>query len=215
MPQSVVGAASACGGSLPAGAWRSRRRRARRQLLSLGRRHAGDIYTGEFNFPTEGESLPRMAQSPVRLGVSRISSIPSPDPDPARHELARQLMDLHAKLELSGPDVRIDGSTLRFWETQYESDDWGPSINAAVAGQSGRPGRWGLYRAEGRFGDLLAAAAWQQCRGQIRADGAMPVCYTPIEFQHYRMLMSMSVSVVPKVGSAALAPAAKPTLFAR
>jgi hypothetical protein len=90
-------------------------------------------------------------------------------------------MDFHRKLEMNGLDSRVHGSSLRFWETQYETDDWGPSINAGHA--------WTLWSAHahreiamaiGSFPNLWKAWEMTNCVfAKWQADGSFPPCWTP------------------------------------
>ena len=102
-------------------------------------------------------------------------------PKPAYLETALEIQALHESLRLRGSDARMFGSSLRFWETQYEGDDWGPSINAGHAWTM-----WSveadflLARATGVFRYLANAFAGTLCvASRVRESGAMPSCYTP------------------------------------
>jgi hypothetical protein len=74
------------------------------------------------------------------------------EPDPAWLQLSEELMRFHGKLEMSGPSVQTNGSSIRFWETQYESDSYGPSINASHGWTLWSAyARWELHRATGDY----------------------------------------------------------------
>jgi hypothetical protein len=102
-----------------------------------------------------------------------------PKPEYLRNGLA--MLDLHRKLELQGADVRMNNSSLRFWETQYETDSWGPSINAGHG--------WTIWTAMAKVCGYLATddirwlreayASFVCCLSKTDSSGGMPCCYTP------------------------------------
>ena len=134
------------------------------ELLAFCHKQASHLFNRGFSFPTEGEPCTEDGSIACQAwGLARAYNELA-NPDAAWVELAEELMAYHAKHELSGSDIRLDGSTIRFWETQYESDDWGPSINAGTVGPCGAPSHAELYRAAtsniyGKPGD---PAAWHQ-----------------------------------------------------
>ena len=103
------------------------------------------------------------------------------EPKPEYLAMAEKLLRLHEILVLEGTDCRMDGSSIRFWETQYETRDWGPSINAGHA--------WSIWTAaakammalvKGDFYNLLRAyEGFLTNICKVEGNGAMTSGYTP------------------------------------
>ncbi len=133
-----------------------------------------------FDFPTEGEPCTEdgsMACSALTLllAYTRLEK------KPEYLNTAREILRAHDVLTLSGADCRMNGSSTRFWETQYESQDWGPSINAGHA--------WTLWMAQAKAllagidgdYDLLREAynGFVTNLSKVEPSGGMPSCFTP------------------------------------
>lgn len=94
---------------------------------------------------------------------------------------AKKMLDLHKMLELTTYDAKMYMSSIRFWETQYESNDYGPSYNAGHA--------WTLWSAEakvyyalitGHINYLLEAYnGFITNIAKVEKNGGMTVSYTP------------------------------------
>jgi len=151
------------------------------RLAVVCRKQAEHLYARGFEFPTEGEPCTEDGSIACQAwGLARAYN-ELPDPDPAWLTLAGELMDYHAKLELSGQDIRIDGSSLRFWETMYETDEWGPSINAGHGWTLWSAfARLELFRATDSFEDLWQAWRHTMCVvSRQTEEGLFPPCFTP------------------------------------
>jgi len=151
------------------------------RLAVVCRKQAEHLHSRGFDFPTEGEPCTEDGSIACQAwGLARAYN-ELPDPDPAWLELARELMAYHAKLELSGQDIRLDGSSLRFWETMYETDEWGPSINAGHGWTLWSAfARLELFRASGEFEDLWLLWRHTMCVASRQGEeGLFPACYTP------------------------------------
>jgi hypothetical protein len=95
--------------------------------------------------------------------------------------LGSEILAAHDKLVLKGPDARMYHSSLRFWETQYESRSWGPSINAGHG--------WTMWTAMAKSYMYLitrqiswlleAYASAISNLTRIDTNGAFFPCYTP------------------------------------
>jgi hypothetical protein len=102
-------------------------------------------------------------------------------PKPSYLKSGLAVLDLRKKLELHGTDCRMNNSSLRFWETQYETDSWGPSINAGHG--------WTIWTAMAKVCAYLATddirhlreayASFISCLSKIDKNGGMFCCYTP------------------------------------
>ncbi|MDD6032106.1 MAG: hypothetical protein PUC47_01260 [Oscillospiraceae bacterium] len=133
-----------------------------------------------FGFPTEGEPCTEDG-SMACIAVSLFRAYLHLQPKAAYLEVAEKILDAHSMLEMTAPDCRMNGSSIRFWETQYESRDWGPSINAGHG--------WTIWMAEAKLlqavitedFDLLAEAYNGFLCNIRRVDdcGGMPSSFTP------------------------------------
>lgn len=95
--------------------------------------------------------------------------------------LGSEILAAHDKLMLKGCDARLADSSLRFWETQYESRAWGPSINAGHG--------WTMWTAmaKGYMYLITRKIAWLREAyasainnlTRIDSNGAFYPCYTP------------------------------------
>ena len=133
-----------------------------------------------FSFPTEGEACTEDGSLSCSV-ITLLNAYQHISPKPEYLDMAKKLLDYHEVLVLRGEDCRQRNSSLRFWETQYESRDWGPSINAGHA--------WTIWYAEAK---ALMAQITGSCKYlqdayegfitnicKVQTNGAMPSCYTP------------------------------------
>ncbi|CAH0121229.1 hypothetical protein PAE9249_03755 [Paenibacillus sp. CECT 9249] len=100
-------------------------------------------------FPTEGDPCTEEAS----MACTALSLLYAYHELEANETFLRQgadLLEFHDALEMKGFDCRMTGSTLRYWETQYETRDWGPSINAGHG--------WAIWTAEAKLLLFLATA---------------------------------------------------------
>lgn len=150
-------------------------------VLTVCQRQAAHLYQRGFDFPTEGEPCTEDGSIACQAWGLAYAYNHLPDTDPAWIELATQLMAYHAKLECSGTDARVNGSSLRFWETMYETDAWGPSINAGHGWTLWSAcARYELFVATGRFEHLERAWRHTGCvAARLQSDGSFPACWTP------------------------------------
>lgn len=100
------------------------------RLFAVCRQQAEHLFARGFDFPTEGEACTEDGSIACQAWGLATAYLRLPDPNPEWISLAEALMAFHSKLELRSADARLHGSTLRFWETMYETSEWGPSINA-------------------------------------------------------------------------------------
>lgn len=152
-----------------------------RSAFAAARGIADFILSRGFAFPTEGEQCTEDGSIACAAWSLAFAANELPEPDARWLPFARELLEFHRKLEMTGTDVRTDGSTIRFWETMYESDDWGPSINAGHAWTLWTAfAEWEMHRATGEYHWLKAAWKRTLCvASKARPDGGFPVCFTP------------------------------------
>ena len=96
-------------------------------------------------------------------------------------EKAKEILDLHDNWVIKTPVCQMHGSSLRWWETQWEGDADGPAICAGHA--------WSIWRAEADWlyaaltGDgrhrLKAKNGFMTNLSKIRADGKSYAIYNP------------------------------------
>lgn len=96
-------------------------------------------------------------------------------------EMAGRVLDYHEAWGMDVPDVRVNGSSYRYWETQWEGDQEGRAINAGHA--------WTLWRAEALYYWALAKKdavrllqSWngfETNRCKFAPDGRTFACFTP------------------------------------
>lgn len=111
------------------------------QMLKAAEQIADHVCSRGFNFPTEGE--PCMEDGSMSCSViTLLLAYQEIAPKREYLEMGSQILKAHGVLELDGSDCRMRNSSLRFWETQYESRDWGPSINAGHG--------WSIWTAEAK-----------------------------------------------------------------
>ena len=151
-----------------------------RWLFERAEKLADYVCARALSFPTEGEACTEdgsMSCSAITLlwAYQHISQ------KEKYLQTANVILDYHEALVLNGTDCRQKNSSVRFWETQYESRDWGPSINAGHA--------WSIWTAEAKA--LLAQVTGNIERlkeayegfitniCKVQENGAMPSCFTP------------------------------------
>jgi hypothetical protein len=96
-------------------------------------------------------------------------------------QTAGMVLDYHEAWGLSAPDVRMHGSSYRYWETQWEGDGEGRALNAGHA--------WTLWRAEALYYWALAVGdarrllqSWngfETNRCKYHPNGTTYACFTP------------------------------------
>lgn len=96
-------------------------------------------------------------------------------------DFANQVLDMHKAWSIYSPDVRQYRSSFRWWETIWEGDAHGPTINAGHA--------WTIWRAEALFylgmlshnQDVLLDSwnSYMTNYCKIRKDGKLEACYEP------------------------------------
>ncbi len=132
------------------------------------------------DFPTEGEPCTEdgsMACAAASLYWAYIHL----EKKPEYLKVAQEIMEAHKVLELDGADYKMFRSTLRFWETQYETRDWGPSINAGHGWTGWTVEAKALYAfLTNNIEDLRDAYAGTiSGLGKVDEAGGMTSCYTP------------------------------------
>ncbi len=100
---------------------------------------------------------------------------------PAYLEAARRVLEYHEAWRTDAPDARMLDSSYRYWETQWENDGEGRSINAGHA--------WALWRAEALYYYALVTgnplSLLQSYNGyrtnlcKFMPDGISYSCFTP------------------------------------
>lgn len=149
-------------------------------FLKQAEKIANHVCERGLDFPTEGEACTEdgsMTCSAITLLWAYLRIKPKME----YLKTAEEILQYHRMLVMDGADCRMRNSSLRFWETQYETRDWGPSINAGHA--------WTIWSAE-----ALALLALIKCdihmlkdsyegfitnMCKVQGNGAMPCCYTP------------------------------------
>src|SRR5690625_4820862 len=95
--------------------------------------------------------------------------------------MAEKMLHLHRMLELTTYDAKMYMSSIRFWETLYESNEYGPSYNAGHS--------WTLWSAEAKIYYALLTAEFSYLKeayngfitnmAKVEPNGGMPASYTP------------------------------------
>jgi hypothetical protein len=153
---------------------------ARAVIMGAAERLADHICRRGLDFPTEGEACTEDGSMSCSV-VSLLYAYKYVSPNPAYLDMAKTILAHHRVLEMVSADCRMNGSSLRFWETQYETRDWGPSINAGHG--------WTIWTAEAKAlmadetgdMDLLCESynGFVSNLSKVDANGGMPCCYTP------------------------------------
>ncbi len=136
-----------------------------------------------FNFPSEGtQGRHEMEEGSISCtALSLLYVYLFLKQDRKYLEEAKRFLELHDAFVSDVPDVRMYRSTLRWWETNWEGDADGSSINAGHA--------WTIWKAEADFwyayatGDidrvLRSYNGYMTNMCKVRSDGKMYTCYTP------------------------------------
>lgn len=117
------------------------------KYAAVARRMADYVYRRGFDFPTEGAKSEKKAQmedgsiSCTALTVLYVARFL--DPKPEYIAFAREVLRFHNAFSVYSPDVRMYGSSFRWWETVWEGDADGPAICAGHA--------WTAWRSEALF----------------------------------------------------------------
>lgn len=132
------------------------------------------------DFPTEGEACTEDGSMTCSV-VTLLWAYLKISPKEKYLAAAEEILNNHRMLMLDGTDCRMRNSTVRFWETQYETRDWGPSINAGHA--------WTIWGAEAEALMALVKCDISLLRDsyegfvtnicKVKETGAMSCCYTP------------------------------------
>lgn len=132
------------------------------------------------DFPTEGEPCTEDGSMSCSAGTL-LRAYREIAPKEEYLKVAKQLLDVHTVLEMDGSDCRMKNSSIRFWETQYESNDWGASINAGHG--------WTIWSAEAKalyariasdftmLKDSYEGFITNMCK--VESNGGMSCCFTP------------------------------------
>lgn len=99
-----------------------------------------------FEFPTEGAPAHMRWTEDGSIACTALSLFHAYvhlGGDPRFLQRAVEVMDFHRIWTLRGPDVRLHGSSCRFWETMWENDGEGRALNAGHA--------WNIWQAEALF----------------------------------------------------------------
>lgn len=132
------------------------------------------------DFPTEGEPCTEDGSMSCSV-ITLLSAYLEIAPKKEYLEVAQQIMDAHRALEMNGADCRMKNSTIRFWETQYESHSWGPSVNAGHG--------WTIWNAQAKalyarirkdfsvLKESYEGFVTNMCK--MESNGGMRCCYTP------------------------------------
>ncbi len=147
-------------------------------------RIAGYLLRRGLEFPTEGYSPYLRWSEDGSIACTALSLLFAYHfirKEPAYLEAARRVLEFHEAWRMDAPDARMLDSSYRYWETQWENDGEGRSINAGHA--------WTLWRAEALYYYALATgnalSLLQSYNGyrtnfcKFMPDGASYSCFTP------------------------------------
>ena len=138
-----------------------------------------------FEFPTEGVFPHQRWTEDGSIACTALSLLYlywHVEQKPAYWKAAQEILAFYEKTwGIDAPDVRMLGSSFRYWETQWENDQEGRAINA------GHP--WTLWRAEALYWDAMVSRSarrllssyngyWSN-RCKFMADGSTYSCFTP------------------------------------
>lgn len=151
-----------------------------KRMRDIAERIADHVCRRALDFPTEGE--PCTEDGSMGCAVATlVYAYTQVAPKPEYLAVAKEILDAHDVLEMDGTDCRMKSSTIRFWETQYETRDWGASINAGHA--------WTIWTAEAKAALALIEKDYQLLQEayegfisnicKVSDDGGMYSCYTP------------------------------------
>lgn len=137
-----------------------------------------------FDFPTEGPPPHQRWTEDGSISCTALSLLyvyRHVEARPEYLDMAEKVLDFHESWGIDAPDVRMLGSSYRYWETQWENDKEGRAINA------GHP--WTLWRAEALYWYALLKrdprrllqsynGYWTN-RCKFMPDGSTYSCFTP------------------------------------
>ncbi|MCK5197790.1 MAG: hypothetical protein KAR21_05540, partial [Spirochaetales bacterium] len=154
-----------------------------RKILSGAEKACNYLVKRGFNFPTE--TLPdvdfieegSMACTALSLIYAYLHMVENTD----YKKLAGEILEAHDSWMIRSPHASLYGSSFRYWESIWETKDWGPSINGGHA--------WSIWTAEARyhhyfisgdFSDLIESyAGFISNLSKVNQDGSMYSSYTP------------------------------------
>lgn len=110
-------------------------------MYNVAEQIADHVCRRALDFPTEGEPCTEDG-SMACSAITMVRAYNEIAPKEEYLSLAKELLGVHTVLEMNGTDCRMKNSSIRFWETQYESNDWGASINAGHG--------WTIWSAEAK-----------------------------------------------------------------
>jgi hypothetical protein len=154
------------------------------QLKTIILKTADYLIERGFEFPTEGARPHQRWTEDGSISCTALTLLYVYRYVEARPEylnMANKILDFHESWGIDAPDVRMLGSSYRYWETQWENDKEGRALNA------GHP--WTLWRAEALYhGALVSRNArrllqsyngyWTN-RCKFMPDGTTYSCFTP------------------------------------
>ncbi len=135
------------------------------------------------NFPTEGTNGHKeMEEGSISCtALSLLYAYRFVEPNPKYLEFAEELLKLHDSWCMVTPDARLYGSTVRWWETNWEGDADGSSINGGHA--------WTIWKAEADYHYALIKKDIDRLIrsyngyitnfAKVRDNGRMYTCFTP------------------------------------
>lgn len=118
------------------------------RFLSRARKMAEHLYERGIKFPTEGGQS-ELAQEEMEDGSISCTALcllyyaKNVENEPKFVHRAKEILDIHESWIIKTPRCQMHGSTLRWWETQWEGDADGPAICAGHA--------WTIWRAEADY----------------------------------------------------------------
>lgn len=151
-------------------------------------RMAAHVYARGMKFPTEGGKT-EIAEEEMEDGSIACTALTllyycrNIERNEAYIEKAKAILDIHDSWIIRTPVCQMHGSTLRWWETQWEGDADGPAICAGHA--------WSIWRAEADYlyyaltGDrehlIRAKNGFMTNLSKIQSDGKSYSIYNPDE----------------------------------
>lgn len=149
-------------------------------IMEIAEKIADHVCRRALDFPTEGE--PCTEDGSMACTVSTLLYAYTQVKAKSEYlKIAEEILYVHHVLELDGTDCRMKNSSTRFWETQYETNDWGPSINAGHC--------WTNWTVEAKavmakvtnniklLQEAYEGTITNICK--VEPSGAMRCCYTP------------------------------------
>ncbi len=135
------------------------------------------------NFPTEGTNgRKEMEEGSISCtALSLLYAYRFIKQKPEYLDFAKELLELHDAWCMPVPDARLYGSTVRWWEANWEGDADGSSINGGHA--------WTIWKAEADYHFALIEKDINRLIrsyngyitnfAKVRKDGRMYTCFTP------------------------------------